>query len=73
MTKTWIAIAVLLAFSYVMVERSFVAGYEQGYAEGQDRALMSPQSFETCTKWWFDGDAKRARQVMKDFCKKSKI
>ena len=53
-------------------EDAYKVGYEQGYEEGQERALMSPQSLQTCTKWWFEGDAGRARQAMNQYCERRK-
>lgn len=66
-------IAIVWAFSlYWAMGESFTAGYEQGYEKGQERALMSPQALETCTKWWFDGSASRARQAMNQYCERNK-
>ena len=53
-------------------EDAFEQGYLQGYEEGRDRALMSPQSLQTCTKWWFDGSESRARQAMNQYCERNK-
>jgi len=50
---------------------AFDKGYMQGYEEGQQRALMSPQSLQTCTKWWF-GDEARAKQAMNQYCERNK-
>lgn len=57
---------------YLSVGESFNQGYEQGYAEGKERALMSPGSMETCSRWWFDGNASRARQAMDQYCERNK-
>ena len=66
-------IAIVWALSlYWAMGESFTAGYEQGYEQGQERALMSPQALETCTKWWFDGSASRARQAMNQYCQRNK-
>ena len=66
-------IAIVWALSlYWAMGESFTAGYEQGYEQGQERALMSPQALETCTKWWFDGSASRARQAMNQYCERNK-
>ena len=66
-------IAIVWALSlYWAMGESFTAGYEQGYKQGQERALMSPQALETCTKWWFDGSASRARQAMNQYCERNK-
>ena len=58
LTVLWIAIA------YGLVEDAYEQGFEHGYTQGQERALMSPQAFQTCTKWWFDGSESRAKQAM---------
>ncbi len=69
----YMVIAVVWALSlYWAMGEAFTAGYEQGYVEGQERALMSPQALETCTKWWFDGSASRARQAMNQYCQRNK-
>ena len=62
----------LAAFLYILTGYAFAKGYEQGYEQGQERALMSPQALETCTKWWFDGSASRARQAMNQYCQRNK-
>ena len=67
--KTAIFFTVLWAFlAYYQAEDAFTKGYEQGYVEGQERALMSPQALETCTKWWFNGSEPRAKQAMNQYC-----
>ena len=69
----YMVIAIVWALSlYWAMGESFTAGYEQGYIDGQERALMSPQALETCTKWWFDGSASRARQAMNQYCQRRK-
>ena len=68
----YVVIAIVWALSlYWAMGESFTAGYEQGYEEGQQRALMSPQSLQTCTKWWF-GDEARAKQAMNQYCERNK-
>ena len=68
----YMVIAVVWVVSlYWAMGESFTAGYEQGYEEGQQRALMSPQSLQTCTKWWF-GDEARAKQAMNQYCERNK-
>ena len=69
----YMVIAIIWGVSlYWAMGESFTAGYEQGYEQGQERALMSPQALETCTKWWFDGSASRARQAMNQYCERNK-
>lgn len=69
-------IAIWLVFTIVvghgLMETAFTKGFEQGYVEGKDRALMSPQALETCTKWWFDGNEPRAKQAMNQYCERRK-
>ena len=60
--------ASLIYLSYDAIDK----GYMQGYGEGQQRALMAPESFETCTKWWFDGSESRAKQAMNQYCERNK-
>ena len=68
----YMVIAVVWVVSlYWAMGESFTAGYEQGYVDGQERALMSPQSLQTCTKWWF-GDEARAKQAMNQYCERNK-
>ena len=57
---------------YVLTYDAFDKGYMQGYEEGQERAVMSPQSLETCTRWWFGGSESRARQAMNQYCERNK-
>ena len=47
-------------------------GYVQGYADGQEQALMAPAALETCTKWWFDGSEARAKQAINQYCDRRK-
>jgi hypothetical protein len=66
---TW---AVVTAAAFWFADEAYTAGYEQGYRDGQERALMSPQSLQTCTKWWFDGSEARAKQAMNQYCERNK-
>ena len=66
LTVLWIAIA------YGLVEDAYEHGFEQGYTQGHERALMSPQAFQTCTRWWFDGSESRAKQAMNQYCDRRK-
>lgn len=71
--KTASIVSVLwFVLSYFLTEDAFDKGYMQGYEEGQQRALMSPQSLQTCTKWWFDGSEARAKQAMNQYCERNK-
>ena len=66
----WLVLSIVIGYELTGV--AFTKGYEQGYVEGQQRALMSPQSLQTCTKWWFDGSESRARQAMNQYCVRNK-
>ena len=66
----WLVLTVVIG--YELTGAAFVKGYEQGYAEGQERALMSPQALETCTRFWFDGSEPRAKQAMNQYCERNK-
>ena len=66
----WLVLSIVIGYELTGV--AFTKGYEQGYVEGQQRALMSPQSLQTCTKWWFDGSESRARQAMNQYCERNK-
>jgi hypothetical protein len=69
----YVLIAVVFGVAlFWMTEDAYEHGYLQGYRDGQERALMAPASMETCTKWWFDGDAGRARQAMNQYCERNK-
>ena len=73
--KLWVSIlfvALWAASLYVLTEDAYTLGYEHGYVQGHDRALMSPQAFQTCTKWWFDGSESRAKQAMNQYCDRRK-
>jgi len=66
----WVVLSVVIG--YELTGMAFTRGFEQGYVEGQERALMSPQALETCTKWWFDGSEPRAKQAMNQYCERNK-
>jgi len=66
----WLVLSIVIG--YELTGMAFTKGYEQGYVEGQERALMSPQALETCTRWWFDGSESRARQAMNQYCERNK-
>jgi hypothetical protein len=66
----WLVLSVVIG--YELTGMAFTRGFEQGYVEGQERALMSPQALETCTRWWFDGSEVRAKQAMNQYCERNK-
>lgn len=74
-TKTVSIVAVIwlvltAGIGYELTGMAFTRGFEQGYVEGQERALMSPQALETCTKWWFDGNEPRAIKEINKYCER---
>jgi hypothetical protein len=69
----YVLIAIVWAVSmFWFTEDAYEHGYLQGYRDGQERALMAPQSLQTCTKWWFDGSEARAKQAMNQYCERNK-
>ena len=66
----WLVLSIVIG--YELMGMSFQKGFEQGYVEGRERALMSPQALETCTKWWFDGNEPRAMQAINQYCDRRK-
>ena len=67
----FVAIAWPASLTYLTYD-AYDKGYMQGYEEGGERALMSPQSLQTCTLWWFDGSEPRAKQAMNQYCERNK-
>ena len=67
----FVGIAWPASLTYVTYD-AFDKGYMQGYEEGHERALMSPQALQTCTRWWFDGSESRAKQAMNQYCDRRK-
>ena len=69
----YVVIAIVWAVTlFWFTEDAYTLGYEHGYVQGNDRALMSPQAFQTCTQWWFDGSESRAKQAMNQYCERNK-
>jgi hypothetical protein len=69
--KFVVAIGVVLAIGvvYGLTGSVFQKGYEQGYVEGRERALMDDQSlYKHCTAWWFDGNEPRAIKEINKYC-----
>jgi len=66
----YVIIGLALAASlYIMTGYAFTKGYEQGYVEGRDRALMSePELYKHCTAWWFDGSEPLAIKEINKYC-----
>jgi hypothetical protein len=54
---------------YGLTGSAFQKGYEQGYVDGRDRALMDDQSlYKHCTAWWFDGSEPKAIKEINKYC-----
>jgi hypothetical protein len=67
----WLVLSIVIG--YGMMENAFTKGYEQGYVEGRDRALMTePEIFKQCTAWWFDGNEPRAIKEINKYCDRRK-
>jgi hypothetical protein len=57
-----------------MMGMAFQKGFEQGYVEGTERALMEQgTTAEQCYRWWFGENKKQFEHEMKQFCKRSDI
>ena len=60
--------------TYFLTGYVFERGYEQGYVEGRERALMEQvATAEQCFRWWFGPNKKQFEHEMKQFCKRSDI
>jgi len=56
---------------YLMTGYAFTRGYEQGYVDGRERALMSgAELYKHCTAWWFDGSEPRAIKEINKYCER---
>jgi hypothetical protein len=66
----YVIIGLPLAVSlYFMTGYAFTKGFEQGYVEGRERALMDDQSlYKHCTAWWFSGNEPRAIKEINKYC-----
>jgi hypothetical protein len=70
--KIAIIFAVLWPLSlFYLTGDAFTKGYEQGYVEGRERALMDDQSlYKHCTAWWFNGNEPRAIKEINKYCER---
>jgi hypothetical protein len=68
----YVIIGLALAASlYILTGYAFTKGYEQGYVEGRERALMTEQQlFKQCTAWWFSGNEPRAIKEINKYCER---
>lgn len=67
------AAAIWIVFSIVigheLMESASQKGYEKGYVEGRERALMDDQLlYKHCTAWWFDGNEPKAIREINKYC-----
>jgi hypothetical protein len=66
----WLVFTVVIG--YELTGMAFQKGYEQGYIEGRERALMEQgTTSEQCYRYWFGGNKKQFEHEMKQFCKRS--
>lgn len=68
----YVIIGLALAASlYIMTGYAFTKGFEQGYVEGRERALMDESEiYKQCTAWWFDGDEPKAMKEINKYCER---
>lgn len=67
----WLVLSIVIGHG--MMENAFTKGYEQGYVEGRERALMTEQDlYKQCTAWWFDGNEPRAIKEINKYCDRRK-
>ena len=58
--------------TYFLTGYVFERGYEQGYVEGRERALMEQAATaEQCFRWWFGDNTKQFEHELKQFCKRN--
>ena len=63
----WVVLSIVIG--YELMGMSFQKGFEQGYVEGRERALMTEQElYKQCTAWWFDGNEPRAIKEINKYC-----
>jgi len=63
----WLVLTIVIG--YEMMGSAFQKGYEQGYVEGRERALMTEQQlFKQCTAWWFNGSEPLAIKEINKYC-----
>ena len=65
----WLVLTAVVGYELTGV--AFTKGYEQGYVEGRERALMDDQLlYKQCTAWWFDGDEPKAIKEINKYCER---
>jgi hypothetical protein len=65
----WLVFTIVIG--YEMTGMAFQKGYEQGYVEGRERALMSgAELYKQCTAWWFNGSEPLAIKEINKYCER---
>ena len=68
----FVAIAWPASLTYLTYDAA-EKGYEQGYVDGRERALMTePELYKQCTAWWFDGNEPQAIKEINKYCERRK-
>jgi hypothetical protein len=61
----------LVVAIYLLTGYAFTRGFEQGYVDGRERALMDESEiYKQCTAWWFDGDEPKAMKEINKYCER---
>jgi len=65
----WLVLTAVVG--YELTGSAFQKGFEQGYVEGRERALMTEQPlYKHCTAWWFDGSEPKAIKEINKYCER---
>ena len=65
----WLVLTIFIG--YELTGMAFTKGFEQGYVEGRELALMDDQTlYKHCTAWWFDGDEQKAIKEINKYCER---
>jgi hypothetical protein len=68
----WLVFTIVIG--YELMGSAFQKGFEQGYVEGRERALMEQgTTAEQCYRYWFGENKKQFEHELKEFCKRSDI
>jgi len=63
----WLALSIVIG--YELTGMAYVKGYEQGYVEGKQRAVITEeQVLQVCTAWWFNGSESSAKTAINQYC-----
>jgi hypothetical protein len=69
--KYVIIVLALAALLYIMTGYAFTRGYEQGYVDGRERAMLSgAELYKQCTAWWFSGSEPLAIKEINKYCER---